>query len=89
MTDWIPIIIVMVGVQLIIRGVLRVAFRGRADDEEELVTYEYMTVSTYWDDMAALLTEAAETDWEAFEVFAPDGDEDDGSYRILLRKEKL
>lgn len=88
MTDWIPLIIVLVGAQLIIRGVLRLVFRGRADDEEELVTYQYMTVSVYWDDMADLLNKAAEDGWEVDEVWAPGEEDDDPTYRILLSKEK-
>ena len=87
---WVPYIFGVITAAIIIR-VIKGAFAARVaeeEDEEELVTYEYMTVSTYWDDMAALLNKAAAEDWEADQVFAPSEEDAEPTYRILLRKEK-
>jgi hypothetical protein len=85
---WVPYIFGVITAAIIIR-VVKGAFAARvAEEEEELVTYEYMTLSAYWDDLAALLNKAAAEDWEADQVFAPGEEDEEPTYRILLRKEK-
>ena len=89
--DWALYILGVLTAAIVIRvvkGAYAERYEEEEEEEEELVTYEYVTVSTYWDDMADLLNKAAEDGWEVNEVWAPGEEDDDPTYRILLRKEK-
>lgn len=83
---WVPYIFGAITAAILIR-VVKGAYAARYE-EEELVTYEYMTLSVYWDDLADLLNKTAEEGWEADEVWAPGEEDEEPTYRILLRKEK-